>query len=278
MKMKKLITLMLAFVVLFSGVLALNTAKTYAASKFKRPGRVSLKNVGGADTAAVIRITPKRKNVKGYQIFRKDPGKGWKKVKTISQKKALILFPSGTAHIRWEDGDNDQIVEIVSKGLKSDTRYQYKVRAYNKKKIKGKVKYKYGKFSKVRTVKTTNLEYVRKKALKTVNYHMKYLKPDPYLNSLAQKHAEKFAKEKSVYLGRMVYSNSREIWQSLKEIDSFDYEDIYSHRNITSFGKSLDKKMDRDDFYVGNCNGRYNLAGIGYKDGYFILIVAGRKE
>lgn len=276
---KKLVALLLVFAVTFTCLMSFGTPDTYAASKkkFKRPGKVVLTKVSGTESTAIIRFKIMEKNVKGYEIFRKDPGGKWKKVQRISQKKARL-------YLKRVSLQNKEIVLAIDEGLKSETSYSYKVRAYNKKKINGKVKYKYGKFSKTLTTKTITQEYAKAKIFKGINKYI-YGEPSSWtesedLDKIAQKYAELYCIDQKKNIGRQWFilrPMAKEIY-ALYEAKGLDTSVHATYKPyVTSFGKATlyDNKW-MDDFWQSAIG--YEEVGIGYKEGYMVIVITDSYE
>lgn len=121
-----------ALMLLVIATILIFTATPVEAASTKAPAKVkSFKST--RQTVSSVKFTWKKvANVKGYQLYRKAPNSKWKKVATIKGKKKTY----------------------TNLGLKSETKYKYKIRAFRTYKSKGKTKYKYGKFSKAITAKT----------------------------------------------------------------------------------------------------------------------------
>lgn len=131
-----------AFTLLVIAVLALGLFPYYVEAAVNSPKKVpSLKATTNAKDVSLIKLSwGKVSNAKGYQIFRKTTdAKKWEKIVTLKSSKT----------------------KYICKGLKANTKYRFKVRAYKTYKVKGQTKKKYGKYSKVVSIKT-------RKSLKTI--------------------------------------------------------------------------------------------------------------
>lgn len=139
-KASKTIVLILAVFVLLS-----QSIPVYAAS-VTAPAKVTAFKSSTRTTSSIKLTWSKVTGAAGYQIYRKLPaGKEWKKIATVQRAKK----------------------SYINTGLKQNTKYQYKIRAYKTYKVGEKTKYKYGKYSTVITVST-------KKILKTVTLQTGY--------------------------------------------------------------------------------------------------------
>ena len=118
-----------------------------AEAAVKTPARVVNFKAAAKSISSVKLSWEKASGVNGYQIYRKKANsKKWKKIAATAGNKNKYLDP----------------------GLKPNSRYSYRIRAFRTYKSKGKTKYKYGKYSQAVSTKT-------KKVLKTIT-----LKPGYY--------------------------------------------------------------------------------------------------
>lgn len=115
-------------------------AEPVQAASIKAPTKVTKVKIKSIGTTSMKVTWKKVSNAKGYHIYRKTAKSKWKKVGTVK----------GAGRLSFSSGQ-----------LKPNTKYYYKVRAYRTYKVKGKTKYKYGKFSKSVTATT-------KKSLTTI--------------------------------------------------------------------------------------------------------------
>lgn len=128
-----------SILLLVTSVIPVDAASPNAPSKV---GNLKCKTQSSSSIKLTWNKTP---NANGYQIFRKTSNTKWKKITTLK---------------------NGSKKTYISKSLKANTKYQYRVRAFRTYKSKGKTKYKYGKYSKVVSATT------KKAPLKTTDVNV----------------------------------------------------------------------------------------------------------
>ena len=229
--MKKVLAITLTLLLTIT-VLASSGTGSFAASK---PGKVTGVSAKAASSSSVTLKWKKAKGAKGYQIY-KVTNNGSKKIATVkgASKKTYTV-----------------------KKLKSNTRYRFKIRAFNKKK-------KYGKFSKTVSVrlpkKTTVLLILDGFGLSEQKEHNaialadtpvldKLMKECPFVNGNASGLAVGLPEGQmgssevghlNIGAGRIVYQDLLRISKSIEDSDFFQNESLLKAvNNAKEKGTSL---------------------------------------
>ena len=216
MKKLSLKKLSCLFLVLICAVTCVTLPAIDASAKVVKPSKVAITALGRYNKSTVGLRWKKASRAKGYQVYMKTNGGKFKKIKTTSGR------------------------YLKKSGLKINSSYYFKVRAYTK--YKGKTYY--GAFSNVRKIKMTAYVYL-------VDVIEPYAKSSYY----AYKGADSF------YMGGKPYYKSFTMWAN--GYATFNFQGKYS----------------KISFYYGGKDGEDNdMTTMFYEDGEWVITLSRTKE
>lgn len=216
MKKLSLKKLSCLFLVLICAVTCVTLPAIDASAKVVKPSRVAITALARYNKSTVGLRWKKASRAKGYQVYMKTNGGKFKKIKTTSGR------------------------YLKKSGLKINSSYYFKVRAYTK--YKGKTYY--GSFSNVRKIKMTSYVYL-----------VDVIEPYSDMNYVAHKGAE------SLSMGGKPYYKS-----------FFIYASGYATFNFQG-------KYTKISFYYGGQDGRDNdMTAMFYEDGELVRTLSRTKD
>lgn len=217
MKKLSLKKLSCLFLVLICAVTCITLPAIDASAKVVKPSRVAITALARYNKSTVGLRWKKASRAKGYQVYMKTNGGKFKKIKTTSGR------------------------YLKKSGLKINSSYYFKVRAYTK--YKGKTYY--GSFSNVRKIKMTSYVYL----VDVI---------EPYASS----DYEAYKGADSLYMGGKPYYKSFKIW--------------YNHGYATF---NFQGKFSKISFYYGGRDGYDgDMTAIFYEDGELVKTINRKYE